>query len=330
MPVILFQGLRYDVGTDYGSYASISEGIGTGAEGYVNLYRGEPLFGLFMYLCYILSGRDRYFYFFADAVVMNVLLFSAFRFFREYEDGICLPAMYFMYYMLCFPYFLNIERQGMAVIIVWFAMRYVLKRKPARFTLCILLAGLVHKSALVCLILYPLYVLFARKKLTGVGCFAIVASLLAPVVFGLGLDFLSMHLTVFASYRYYFEEDIGVTFNTNWAFGLFLMLMLLLFYGVLRVARLDSRYLLLMFALMLSSYAMNFVSEIAERMALYFEFALIYGYSYVVSNLRRRENRILFRAFWVAIMLFHFTFKFYVCGIADLFPYQTVLMAAGA
>ena len=145
LPIIFIQGFRYDVGTDYMSYSSLYRGFSEGNDTFYAWYANEPLFIFMCRIIYFVTQGGQYSFFIVDAILMNVLLFITFDY---YKDQVSLPFMYFFYYLLCFPYFLNIERQGLAVIIVWYATRYVHQKKFFKFLLCILIATLFHNTAI--------------------------------------------------------------------------------------------------------------------------------------------------------------------------------------
>lgn len=325
-PIILLQGLRYDVGTDYQSYAGLSESFGRADATEIGWYENEPLFLLFSRLAYLLSGGNKYFFFLADAVVMNTLLFFAFTYFKRYEETMSLPILYFMYYFLCFPYFLNVERQGVATIIIWFSLRYVFERKPARFTLCILIAMLVHNTAIVGLLLYPAYLLFSNKSRSPLRYVAIVGSLFVPILFGIGLDFLSRNVPIFAQYAKFINEVADTRINVNWLFAVVMAIVLILSIKSLQQSKINCWYLIFLLTWVLSMYLLNYYIEWGFRMSFYFEIGLIYAYAILAANVRKRENKILLNAFLICMMAFHFTYKFYIQGNAEIFPYQTVLM----
>lgn len=323
LPVILLQGLRYNVGTDYESYAFISAGLGHNNEAYVNVYKKEPLFLLFSYLSYKISGGNQYFYFLTDAIVMNILLFATFDYFRKYENKLSMPVMYFMYYFLCFPYFLNMERQGMACIIIWFSMRYIFQRKPLRFLICLICAFLVHNTAVICLILYPAYVIFTSERWAGFKYLITVVALLIPILFIIMNGLLGeMNLQ---NYSRYINGPVRLQININWVYAIFLVIVLCLFLRILREAHVNHCYILFLLIMMLSMYWMIIFDNTIERLAFYFEIALFYGYAYVQGSLQIKRNKELMNFFLICLMLFHFTFKFYVMGKADVFPYQTII-----
>ncbi|MHB8126274.1 MAG: EpsG family protein [Desulfitobacteriaceae bacterium] len=54
-------------------------------------------------------------------------------------------------------------RQSIAIALVFFSFEYIKKEKYFKFLACIVLATLFHTSAIVCVILYPLYKLKIRK-----------------------------------------------------------------------------------------------------------------------------------------------------------------------
>ena len=129
-PIFILQGFRYGVGTDYFSYLNLYKGFNNGNELFISWYHTEPFFIILCKIAYFILNGNNIGYFIIDAILMNVILFLTFDY---YIDEISLPLMYFFYYMFCLPYFFNVERQGLAVVIVWYATKYVHEKKFFRF-----------------------------------------------------------------------------------------------------------------------------------------------------------------------------------------------------
>lgn len=321
VPVIAFQGLRYNVGTDYFSYADLSEGFGLGNATYISWYDNEPLYLLLSKFSYLASGGSKHFVFLVDAILMNILLFFAIRYFGNVAS---MPVMYFMYYFLCFPYFLNAERQGLAVVIVWLSFQFVLERRPVRFALCILIATLVHNTAVIGIILYPAYVVFARRGVRLLKVFAMACSLLVPILFGVAIGFMSSHVPIFAKYTKFLNQVGDTKVNVNWLYMAVMAAFLLLFFKTLCKSGVNRWWLMFLLAWQLSCYLLNYYIEYGFRMSYYFVFGLMYCYAFVTRHLRIRENAAIAHAFLMGAMFFHFTYKFYIQGNCEIFPYQTI------
>ena len=317
--------MRYNVGTDYQSYAELSEGFALGDAECISRFEKEPLFILFSKTAYLV-GQSRYFFFLADAVVMNTILFLAFDYYRK---EVSLPLLYLLYYSWCFGYFLNIERQGLAVIILWFSIRYVKERKPIRFLLCICLAFLFHNTSVVGLILYPAYWFLSKKDTRVMKFLLITISFFVPALFGVSIAFLQNYVPIFSKYVSYLTQVLQIKIEANWVLNWTYMvcvsIVLVPFLRMLRQSEVGMEWLLFLCFWQLSSYLLSAYISSGYRMAFYFEIGIMLCYAYIVPRLKSRFNRVALNSFILGACLFHFTYKFYIRGKAEIFPYQTVL-----
>ena len=326
VPVILIQGFRYNVGTDYFSYVSLSEGFAHGNTEYVGWYINEPLFILVSKYAYLLGGNNKYFFFLVDAILMNTLLFFVFDYMKE---EVSMPAIYFMYYTFCFPYFLNVERQGLAVIIVWFSIRYIVEKKPLKYIICIAVAFLFHNTAIIGLILYPAYYLLTLKKDRVTKLVLIIARSLIPILFGLSLAFLSRYIPVFSKYTKFINKSYDISTNVNWLYTIVMLLVLVPFIRIFRKKQVNIWWLVFLWLWQLSSYLLNIYIEWGFRMAFYFEIGIMFSYAFMIRQIKYRTNKIAFSCILLTFCLFHFTYKFYIRGNGEIFPYQMLFAIAG-
>lgn len=151
LPIFAFAiifGCRYNVGVDYPSYL----------EGYLYGYENdfEFLFGLITKGMASLNIHYAV-YFSLWAFIEVFLLFYTFRNQRFLFPYIAFFLIFGSYYLSM----MNIIRQQLAACIFLFSLQYVDSRKWIKYYLCVLLAFLFHKSALLLLIIYPL---FSKKK----------------------------------------------------------------------------------------------------------------------------------------------------------------------
>lgn len=81
---------------------------------------------------------------------------------RKYIN-ISLPFSMFLYYMLFFNISLNLVRQSIAMSILFFAFPFLLENKWIYFLISIFIATLFHKTAIIGLIIFLLYVILIKK-----------------------------------------------------------------------------------------------------------------------------------------------------------------------
>jgi hypothetical protein len=145
--LILFVGLRYQVGNDYAEYYMHHSLIKQGVTNYF-----EPLFTLLNYI-----SPNPYLMFFISSVISFVFLYLAFRYFAP-NNGILLFTLYFGIYLIIFD--IHIIRQGIAIAMVLYSWKFAVENKMIKFLLLVLIAMGFHSSAVVVL---PVYLLTKVK-----------------------------------------------------------------------------------------------------------------------------------------------------------------------
>lgn len=207
----LIAGLRANnVGVDTPNYLKLFTYI---ADGQLDLAYG--LETSFKYICAFLLGIWNHpnFLFTVFALITNILIFSRLWDLKEY---ISIPWAVIVYWGVFYFATLNILRQYIAVAIIFFATKYIVKRNYARFILCVFLASLFHKSALIG-IAFIIFDIFAWRRLTPkqkriIRTFLTIVPIVA-IIFG---------TVIIGRYAAYFE-------NPEWNIGLLLPMKFVIF-----------------------------------------------------------------------------------------------------
>ena len=318
-PIVLIQGFRYDVGTDYLSYEDLSIGFGNGNKIYYSWYLNEPLFVLLSYASYHIAGNGHLF-FLLDAIIMNCLLFKTFDY---YKKNVSITILYAFYYFLCFPYFLNTERQGLASIIVWYSSIYAEQRKFRKFFLCIVVATLFHNTAIIGIVFYAFNFFERWRSRKYIKRLMIGVAFCVPIIFGFSLDFLSKYVPIFRKYTRYLNDELADGQNVNHLYMLLLGLALLSAWRILKRSN-NYQWLIFLYGWQLSSYLLNNYLEWGFRLSYYFEIGIMYGYAYVIPRIGKRVNRMLLNTFATVMLVFYFTYKFLIQGNSEIFPYTFI------
>lgn len=321
LPVVILQGFRYDVGTDYFNYASLSEGFAEGKRIYYQWYIREPLFLQLSKISYNIGGKDPYFFFLLDAVIMNVLLFCIADY---YKDQMNLPTFYMLYYSSLFSYFLNIERQGIAVLIILYSFRFIDNNKTIRFFICLAIAMLIHNTAVIGVVFY-LFRLLQKTKLPDniIKWLLIIALLFSPAIVSISLQFISRY-SFFDKYVGLKNAKVDSNINTNLLFALTMAMIIVVGYRKQYNKIGDRSWWLFLYACQIISYLLNAYLPTGVRLSFYFQFGIFYVYGAVQKLVKRRENKLLFYIIVIILALFHFTYKFYIQGNSEIFPYKFI------
>lgn len=138
----LISCFRWMVGFDYPSYYKIF--LSGGAEYF------EPIPKFFYYIACSLNSPVLLFFLFSFFTLTFVLIgikdFSS----NKYESLIIFITVFYLES-------LNIIRQWLAVALMFYAFKYVLKKSLLKYLLCIVIAFFMHSSAIICI---PIYFIF--------------------------------------------------------------------------------------------------------------------------------------------------------------------------
>lgn len=212
--IFVISAMRYNVGFDYETYFLWAS---NGIDSYQELTM-EPLSKKM--LEFALHSREPQLFFVLSSLIV-VGLFS-----YSYIRCSQLPALSLLAFF-CMPLLfissLGIIRQYMAAAVIFFALT-VLQNRPKSALAIILLAGLLHYSAWIMILLWPFLRCFERPVATG---WFLVALISAPFLSSILVSVISPYLPL---YSHYFQSDI----NSG--------LKLILFYYVVVVGILWLRY----------------------------------------------------------------------------------------
>lgn len=150
--IALPSAFRYKVGLDYAGYSSaynIIVDAGSISES-IKWFTIEYSFRILSFISNDLIGSPQILFAFYS-IFTNLFIVLGIYSYRKY---VSMSTMTFMYTTLYYLMTLNIARQMLAVSIIFFASKYILKKSFLKYLFFVLLASLFHKSAIVALVLY--------------------------------------------------------------------------------------------------------------------------------------------------------------------------------
>lgn len=143
--LILIAGLRYDTGLDYWNYVEMYDS--SLINKFYEIHSCEPLFGILLQL---FSDLDfDYFILFLAFISITIKIWSINRF-------SLIPSISILIYVSKFFVVSDMGqiRQGIAMGVLLFTIPYILNRKFFKFTLIIILATLLHSTAILFIFAY--------------------------------------------------------------------------------------------------------------------------------------------------------------------------------
>lgn len=145
---IFFYSIREDIGYDYGLYKSIIQNNIQVAY----LLKGEVLSALLMEGAYMLEDY-RYFFFFV-AIISIPLYFYSIKTYSDLKNKWAWSVLAFLGLPIGLVQTLSVSRQFVAIAIILFATRYILKRNLIKYVICIIIAAMFHISSLFAIMYY--------------------------------------------------------------------------------------------------------------------------------------------------------------------------------
>lgn len=304
--LILFSGLRYKVGTDYESYATVYENVLLGWES------TEIGFELLIQL------MDKTGLGFFGAMFFTSLLTIIFaaNAIKQHNCGIHSLYVYFtvpLFYLLS----LNTIRQTLAAAIFMYATRHIRNFDPFKYFSLVGLAATFHISAL---LLAPVYFI-ANKKPT----YAILAMCLsAGVIFALNI---SLIVTLLGFHPVYLVEKQGsilIQFILNFAAAIFFIH----HYHSKNASNLPeaplANYLSISAGICFASLFTTVGAEYILRLTSYFTWSLVILMPCYVSRLKNLEMRVVAYIGMYLLCTIYFLFTINKGASVDLVPYQLI------
>ena len=170
IPFILVSALRYDVGTDY-FYRYVPD--------YNSLVRGESVdnleigFKMLVRLCILITSDYQILFILTSIITISLFMYTIHK---QSKNKFLSVAIFFLGGF--FFQSLNILRQYISIVLVFFTYKYLLEKKYWIFILGVVLAFFIHNASIVCLIL----LLLKEKEVLNLKSIIIIA--LVIFIFG--------------------------------------------------------------------------------------------------------------------------------------------------
>jgi hypothetical protein len=166
-------------------------------------------------------------YLFITGVLVYVPIYL---FIKRYSTDYYLSLV--IYYCLFFFGSMTLLRQSIAMSILLIGTKYIVGRNPIKFTAIVLLASSFHVSALVGLVLYPIY----NRSLTRFAATLILS--LATIVFAFMSALVELAATINHRYEFYLDRIDSFSIASFLSLGLYLFIFVIMV--LLRDKKLDG------------------------------------------------------------------------------------------
>jgi len=315
MFVVLFSGLRLDVGVDYKNYTEIFSVL-KGGVGEVDAERVEPLTHFFVRIVDLLGFGDQYVFF----IFSFITLLGVFQFIRLFSLDRRVSIFVFVCVGIFFFATLNGMRQWLAISFFLMSLNPVLKRNyfTALFFLGCMIAS--HYTSVLLLFIYPF--LFFRFSI-----FHVLLGFLLAYVMGYSMPY----LLAGSVYSIYFNKEFlqqGISMKLLFLY-VASMLFFLFYFGYFKKKVCMGREILVLLNMCLASVvvivvmsAINASPTLMMRLNTYFQIQLIILFSYFFVSLRGRWIYYHIKmAFFILIGTYYFYTLFFNGARYSLTPY---------
>ncbi|MDD5979928.1 MAG: EpsG family protein [bacterium] len=296
----LIGGLRYNVGTDFQDYYYM----------YLTKNYADVGFKIISIISSHLTGFQSLIF------IYNFLsLFFIFLGLKNINKN-SRSFAYLCYLFLHFTSNFNGIRQMLAVSIIFFAYKYINEKNLKKYLIFVLLAGLCHTTAFLCI---PLYFIFTTSKFKNKALYLILMIILS-INFQNVITLLG-HFSLFNKYMTYLNYQ-GVSFN-NYSFFLDLLILFYILHFKKRIIKNDERnsvYIYIyIFALILS--ITGFFSPFVKRISTYFKIIDIFLLGSIPSSCFNNKNKLLNYIIIIFLIITKFVLSAYVLKQANIIPY---------
>lgn len=326
----LLGGLRYAVGTDYASYIEKLELLSSRSvvdyftSSLSNIF--EPTFFTLAHVSFHDSTQAVIFFLLMSLVTVGFLCLGSLRYSKKYAG-----ILFFLLLTTVFPRSLNGVRQGVATAICFYAVSYIPEKRPVRYVLLVLLAGLFHYSALIMLPVYLLSMLsnvklprisdkygIIRNTTIALGSFGLIAILVKNIA----------KIPFIGRYSYLVSpEALALASSPNILMKVIPVAVVVPFYKRLVEQDAAAKFYMLLSMIAVSLSAIGYLVRDGHRLADYFmPFYAILFVGIVELYKGKPKYRKIAIGCILAYGLLYFTGSFLLRGSHDLFPYQFIFL----
>ena len=144
----ILSAIRFDVGTDFDNYYYMASGFNEG--GYTRFYNDFELGSYALIKLSHFLESPQIFFIISSFITLYCILKTIFK----YSHSVLISTIMWLSIPIFFFLSLNGVRQWMAVAIIFFGYQYIQDRKFLKYLICVFLASMFHKSALIALPFY--------------------------------------------------------------------------------------------------------------------------------------------------------------------------------
>lgn len=264
----LLAGMRsMNIGTDTKLYIEPAFNDAINAPDFFTFYKIYDIEFLYMLFTFIMAKIFQNVNIFMT-VLYFITTFLVYKIASDNKEKAPMPITYAFFLLLYYNKSLNLVRQTIAILLIIYGLKYVRDKKHINCIITILIAFLIHKTSIIGLPIYLIYMIFNKKNTKYYKIAIFSMCILFLIIYKPLLNYLINDLHLLNSrYNYYIcsnKVDISLSYML---FNLFLMSVILFYNKKLIAHDKYNEYLifitLLGNVLMLLSIKFNFVIRIS-------------------------------------------------------------------
>lgn len=322
----IFAGLRdTSIGTDVDYYLTADLNLASNFNNFFAYYNScgeELLFALLVFAINKIFNNINFLMFVIQLIMTTLVYIEIYRNRKKFNMGISL----FIYCIFAYPRFLNIIRQGIAISIIIFSMRFIEKKQLKKFLITILIASLFHRTAIIAIFLYFLYRNVENKRKYNIlfsYCMIFIAVIGYDYMLKLLLNMGILPNKYDAFLTKYMRENIKIDYAT--AFYKLIWIYLLLTTGKYMKPK-DENYNFYIHLLVIDIilWELNYKIMNAERLSYYFGLIGMINFYPQLYNvkLKNKKQKIIILLSIVLISILYFYWKFIYFHSGEIYPYK--------
>lgn len=284
--------------------------------------------------------NDFHFYLFMLQLITIVPFFFALKYFAS--NSMCLGMFY--YFMLVYPPSLNIMKQTAAATLVFLSLVFCDKKNMIGFSLMMLLAFSFHQTAIIMVIIYPIYqqIVNNRKQLVSSETKLKIYAIIFLLIVGISLfsnRLIALLPTIKGSYQFILDNSSTTNFNADSLVFVFLILVMDWFSNkgdVRKKAEMisnikESNQLFLFELFTVVGFLSSELSMFADGLDRISVYGIVFTSLYFGLVIKRKTSLdlSLLQIVFISFTIIHFI-RFMLAGYGQLYPYTSSLLGITA
>ena len=339
IPSVLAGARDITVGTDTSIYGVpfFTYALQRSFESYMVTAGGDPLWLLLVYGLSRITTEVFWELFLIEFVIM----FFTYKGLKQYDLGRYTWIGFLVFHLMFYSFTLNLMRQFVCLSIVFYSFRFVKEHRWKTYFLICLILMLIHKTAVIAILLYPMYHLttgtYEDRFMSKVRLpfkeylfkMLVIMSACITVMFASkAIVYISNLLGTFTSQVDYLTGSYNIVWR-NPIYMLPLLAVALLYEKQVTKYNGDFSFFTLMLIVYIILWQLQGISRELYRVGFYFGYFLIVGIPLLIKNVRGRENRmILFSMIFILMVSFYVDY-FVMHLYNETYPYTSQMLGIG-